>query len=182
MQKRIAVLALAVLLSACSESITPPESVRLIARGPQAVAGGNGVGSLHFRFDAGQAACNLWDTDEALWWVDCKITITESGGMGWVLTTEGKIPNSTGRAAVYNASRYPQEMVDIYFAVFGVTPRDGLMPVCDWDVKKYPDAYTTWDLTTLMCTSNWRYTISASGHGTFTARFDTAHTYYPFAP
>lgn len=182
MKRLMTIVVLSGLVSACSDSITQPESARLVARAPQQLAGGNGVGSLHFRATAEQAACNLWDTDGGLSWVKCVVTITESGGMGWVLTTDGKIPNSTGKAAIYNATNYPQVMSDTYLAVFGVTPRDGVMPVCDWDAKKYPDAYVTWDLTTLMCTTNWRYTISASGHGTFTARFDKAHTYYPFAP
>lgn len=181
MKRLMTILALAGVVTACSDSVTQPESARLVARAPQQLAGGNGNGSLHYRATAEQAACNLWDADGALWWVNCKLTYTDIG-FGWMMTTDGPIPNSTGKAVVFGPTNYPQILADLYRDNFGIEPRNGLMPFCDVNGKTYTGSWTDIDWTQLVCTTHWRYTISASGIGNMTARFDKHHTYYPFAP
>lgn len=180
MRRMFAVLALSAIVAACSESPTQTEAAVAVARAPQRLAGGNLNGSLHVRYDAGQEWCNLWDTDEALHWVNCKIVYTDNGD-GWVLKTDGPIPNTTGKAAVYNSTHYPAELV-VWYEFLGVGPINGVMPLCDINLKLYPDAWgPPTDFSKLACSTNWRYTISASGMGMLTFKFDKQHTYYPFA-
>lgn len=183
MRRLFAVLALSALVAACSESPTQTEAAVAVARAPQQLAGGNLNGSLHWKFDTGTMWCSLWDTDEVLVWVNCSIVYTDNG-FGWVMKTDGPILNSTGKAAVYNSTHYPAQLV-AWYEPLGVGPIKGVMPLCDINVKLYPDA-DPWgpnmDFTKFACTTNWRYTISASGIGTLTTRWDKQHTYFPFAP
>lgn len=182
MRQMLAVIATVAVVAACSDRpITQPESARAFARAPMHVTGGSLNGAIHWRFDANQMWCNVWDTDGGLHWVNCDVTYRDNG-FSWVMKTAAPIPNTSGRAAVFNSTHYPQGMVDLYALYLGVSPRNGVMPVCDWNMKTYYSESPDIDMAQLACTTNWRYTISASGQGLFTAMFDASHTYYPFAP
>jgi hypothetical protein len=64
-------------------------------------------------------------------------------------------------------------MQEMYYNLSGgrVVPVDGKMPVCDYNYATDPEE-TTW-----ICTTNWHYTISASGEGQMIEVADPAHSF-----
>ena len=182
MKRLIALMALAGTLAACSDLPTPTEQATLSVRTQSFTQSGNPNGRLYMFWPVQDAFCGMWDTQEQLLFVNCSASFRPEGSGVFSVTywAEDKILNHTGKAAVYGPTRYPAVLADAY-AHLGISPLpDGQMPLCDWNLREYPDAYTTWDLSTMVCTTNWRYTISASGKARAHVIFDPAHTYDPF--
>ena len=83
------------------------------------------------------------------------------------------VPNPTGKAYHFGPTNYTASMAAMYYDLSGglVTPVDGKMPACDYNLVTDPEQ-TTW-----ICTTNWHYTISASGEGRWTSVADPAHSF-----
>jgi hypothetical protein len=86
------------------------------------------------------------------------------------------IYNPTGRALHFGPTHYPQAMADFYKSFFDVEPVDGQMPMCDYNVLTDPS------LEWLICSTNWHYTISASGQGTLIWIVDPGHSWTKYWP
>jgi hypothetical protein len=175
-------LALAGLVTACSDIPTQPESATLAVQMRSFTQSGNDNGRVRLFWPAEDGMCTMWDTEGSLVVMNCANNYPPlaSGVFGFTIYADGKILNPTGRAVVYGPTNYPPSFAEIYATYFGVSPKDGLMPLCDWNLRVYPNAYFDWDLSTLLCTTNWSYTISASGKARMHALFDPAHTYDPY--
>lgn len=83
------------------------------------------------------------------------------------------VPNPTGKAYHFGPTNYSAGMEKMYYDLSGglVVPVDGKMPACDYNLATDPEQ-TTW-----ICTTNWHYTISASGQGKFTSVADPKHSW-----
>lgn len=181
MKRLITVLALAGLVTACSDNPTQPESAVLAFRTQSFTESGNPNGRLKLFWPAADGMCTVWDAEGNLVVVNCyNFYPANDKVFGFTLWADEKILNPSGRAVVFGPTNYPQTVVDIYANYFGIHPRNGQMPLCDWNLRDYPDAYSTWDLSTVLCTTNWSFTISASGKARMHALFDPAHTYDPY--
>lgn len=181
MKRLITMLALAGLATACSDNPTQPESATLAVRTLSYTESGNPNGRLKFFWPTADGMCTVWDTEGILVVVNCYNFVPAGDKVfGFTLWADDKILNPSGRAVVFGPTNYPPSLVANYALYFGVGPKGGVMPLCDWNLREYPDAYSTWDLSTLLCTTNWSYTISASGTARMHALFDPAHTYDPY--
>lgn len=185
MKQLLTVLALAALATACTDIPTQPESATLAVRTLSYTESGNPNGRLRLFWPTADGMCGMWDAQDQLITMNCvnNYTPDASGVYGFTIWADGKVSNETGKAVVYGPTHYPAFLPDLYLAIFGPAGSlrpDGLMPLCDWNLRQYPDAYTTWDLSTVLCTTNWSYTISASGKARMHALFDPAHTYDPY--
>ncbi len=182
MKRLITMLALAGLVTACSDNPTQPESATLVRRSSNFTQSGNENGRIRFFWPAADQACTMWDAEGQIVFMNCTnfYPPNADGVFGFRMESDGKILNPTGKAAQFGPTNYPPFLLEMYGMYFGVGLHDGQMPLCDWDLSKYPNAYTDWDLSTLWCTTNWSYTISASGRATMHALFDQAHTFDPY--
>ncbi len=182
MKRTLALIAVVGGILACADTPTVPESATLASRTQHFTQTGNDHGRLRLFWPAADGMCTMWDAQGEIVVMNCVNSYPPSaaGTFGFTIWADGKTLNTTGRAAVYGPTNYPAFLPEMYAMYFGVGPRNGEMPLCDWNLRDYPDAYQTWDLTTLKCTTNWSYTISASGKARMHALFDPAHTYSPY--
>ena len=181
MRSLLSLLAVAGLVTACGDTPTQPESARPAVRTRAFTESGNPNGRLRLFWPQADDFCGAWDAEGAPVYVNCSNFYTPNSEIyGFTIWADDKILNSTGRAVVFGPTHYPSFLTEIYETYYGITPRNGLMPLCDWNLRLYPDAYDTWDLSTMLCTTNWSYTISASGKARMHALFDPAHTYDPY--
>jgi len=83
------------------------------------------------------------------------------------------LPNYAGKAVHFGPTNHTASMQAMYYDLSEglVTLVDGKMPVCDYNLATDPEQ-TTW-----ICTTNWHYTISASGEGRMTQVADPAHSF-----
>lgn len=123
------------------------------------------------------------------WWNFCFLPDAEGNSTGGLLCHFIAVPgpsgvwtlhayasglsNPTGKAYHYGPTNYTEGMKNMYYDLSGglVKPVDGKMPACDYNLVTDPEQ-TTW-----ICTTNWRYTISASGEGKWTSVADPAHSF-----
>ena len=168
MRKLFAALTLAALAAACSDEPTRPSS-----DGPQLARQASAHGGWVVRYSADDNWCGFWDADNNfLPPVPCQWVYTPgpNGNFNMRIWSTEPVPNPTGRAYHSGPTNYPQLLADWYLEVYGVTPVNGMMPLCDFNALQDP-TYSS-----LMCTTNWHYTISASGRAMFVATFDPGHT------
>lgn len=175
MRKLFPILALAA-LAACSERPTQPTN-----DGPQFASQGAPHGAWVVRYSAADNWCSFWDASGNfdLPMVPCQWNYTPGpkGTFHMRIWTTGTVPNATGRAVHFGPTSYPQGLADAYLYWYGVYPVGGLMPLCDFNTLRDP-TYST-----LICSTNWHYTISASGKATLQFEADPGHSYqWPPAP
>ena len=170
MRKFFAVLALSALAAACGDELT--QSVA-----PDVEIGAPSYslvhGALVMRYDPASEFCYFWDAaGELIPPSPCQIVYTPnpSGTFAWRIYAKG-IPNNTGKAVHFGPTAYPQWLADVYNDVYGVSLVNGELPLCDYNVVADPA------LETLICTTNWRYTISAAGNGTLMWVADPGHSF-----
>ncbi len=176
MRTPLAVLALAVLAAACAE---PPAEPLAPEPGIEIAAP-----SLDkFKPDMNPGAFNEWwnfcfmadaagnPIPQAL---PCHHVSTPGPNGVWTLRIFASgVYNPTGKAYHYGPTNYTENMRLLMYDLSGglVVPVDGKMPVCDYNLVTDPEQQT-W-----ICTTNWHYTISASGQGTMVQVADPAHSF-----
>jgi hypothetical protein len=161
MRKLIAVLGLAALAAACTDRLVEPAAPGVEVAAPSfAKVDGEPKEASQWMMN-----CGLWDASGAPWdeVLPCHYVFTSnpSGSFTATIFVEG-IPNSTGRAAHFSSTAYPEWLADVYWDLFEVAPVDGKLPLCDYNLVQDPE------MQTLICTTNWKYVISASGQGQLT--------------
>ncbi|HSW30994.1 MAG TPA: hypothetical protein VLH75_16030 [Longimicrobiales bacterium] len=173
MRTLFAVLALTALVAACADQpagpMVPESGIEIAAPSFAKVDPTSGAVTEWWR-----NACFVGDVEGNIHVVDCHIVATPSANdvMTLHIYADG-LSNPTGKAYHFGPTNYRQSMVDLYDAVSGglVTPVDGKMPVCDYNLATDPEQ------TTFICTLNWHYVISASGHGKYTMIMDPQHSW-----
>jgi hypothetical protein len=165
MRTLLAGLALAALVAACTDQPTTP-----LVPEPQFAQLGAEHGAAVVRYPN----CFIWDAEGNPFEppVPCQYVYTpsKSGVLTMLMKTEG-VPNPFGVAVHFGPTRYPQWWADLMWDLFQIGPVDGKMPGCDYNLVTDPD------MTTLICSYNWRMTISASGEMVGTTVYDPAHSF-----
>lgn len=185
MRKLFAVLAVVAFAAACSDQPTQPAAER-----PQLATAGSPNGAWVQRYSAEDMFCGFWDDQgNPLPPVPCTMVSTPapSGLVHMRIYSDGKIPNASGRTVRFGPTNYPTFLSDWYMATFGIGPTpEGLMPLCDWNVREYPGAWSEFPIPAdkmplLICSTNWHFTISAAGKGMLVWVADPARSWRPFA-
>jgi hypothetical protein len=185
MRRMVAALALGVVVAACTDQPTQPA-----AAAPQFASVGAEHGAWIVRYSAEDAWCGFWDADGNQGYsVPCTGTFTPGakGAFHWRYSSDSRVPNATGRAVVFGPANYPQSLADFVTGFLGVEPTaQGELPLCDFNMREYPLAWQEWpfppgEMEHLVCSTNWHYTLSASGKATLIFDADPQHSWRPFA-